>query len=393
MSIKGTNFSEKLFDGCLAVDASCQGAEVLGGAEGLPTCKGFLLFADEELRPVQLLIAANMRRSAKARLWHEETDVPTKRADIGRIVRKIYYRKCYNDFNTTYLCVRTAKSLFADSWQDIVKLPRAVCVCIDLNTKWPYFFVSEKIDISGSLRSFGPFASRKSALNFVQVLNRGFGLCLRPDLIGTGDKYLTCPYLQMRVCPAPCAERITREEYLEQIANAVDAAGGNGQVYVDKFSKEMERLAGQMLFEEAEVVKGQIEAVEGLNKSSFRWTQGLEKLAVLHIDRSAKVKGKDKRRRVQTYAGFLITGRSVCRFDDFDIDGVEKLRAELIERLGNDNVIEDGLIDKERVGLLCSFLYRSSRQGLWVDVSASVPEVEWIATVVEKMNGQYRARN
>ena len=384
---KGTKRSEKLFDGCLSVDATCQEPEVLAGDEPLPTSKGIVLFADEDRTPVQLLIAANMRRSAKARLWHEESDTPTKRADIGRIVRKIYYRSCYNDFNTTLTCVRVAKSLFSQSWSEIVKLPRAVCVSIDLCAKWPFFGVTEKIDLRGSVKSFGPFASRKSALEFVQFLERGFGLCQKPELIGAAEKYRTCPYLQMRVCPAPCAGRISREEYLGQIENAVDAAAGNAGRYVEAFGKEMERLAGQTLFEEAEVVKGQIENVEGLMKGKFGWTGDLRDMAVLHIDRSAKVPGKDKRKRVQTFAGFLVTGGCVYRFEDFDIDGVEKFRSDLLERNEKTgDAVEDGLTDKERIGLLCSFLYRSSRQGFWVNISKKkIPEAEWIAASLQKV--------
>ena len=388
MSVKDMTESGKLFDGCLAVDATCQAAEVVGGSEGLPTNKGILLFADEDRVPVQLLIAANMRRSGKARLWPEASAAPSKRADIGRIVRKLYYRSCYNDFNTTLTCVRIAKTLFSNSWGEIVKLPRAVCVSIDLNAKWPFFCATEKIDLSGSVKSFGPFASRKAAGEFVQVLERGFGLCQRPDLIGTDDKYKTCPYLQMGVCPGPCAERISREEYLGQIGNAVDAAAGNGLRYVEEFGREMARLGGEMLFEEAEVVKGRIEAIERLQKKTFRWTGDLEELAVLHIDRWAKVRGKDKRKRVQTFAGFLITGRCVHRFDDFDIDGVEKFRSCLLERLGGTGDIdEDGLSDKERIGLLCSFLYRSSRQGFWLDVSerGKMPDAEWLAASLKKV--------
>ena len=382
MSVKGTNVSEKLFDGCLAVDATCQEPVVLSGSEGIPTSKGILLFSDEDRVPVQLLIAANMRRSAKARLWPEVSDTPSKRADIGRIVRKLYYRSCYNDFNTTLTCVRIAKTLFSDSWGEIVKLPRAVCVSIDLNAKWPFFCATEKINVGGSVKSFGPFPSRKAAAEFVQVLERGFGLCQRPDLIGTDDKYQTCPYLQMGVCPGPCAGKISREEYLVQIENAVDAATGNCQQYVEEFGREMERFAGEMLFEEAEVVKGRIENIERLQKRTFSWTGDLGELAVLHIDRWAKVPGKDKRKRVQTFAGFLITGRCVYRFKDFDIDGVEKFRSGLLERLGGTGDVDnDGLSDKERIGLLCSFLYRSSRQGFWLDVSekGKMPASEWFA--------------
>lgn len=376
-----------LFDGCLSLDATCQDPKVLVSPGGLPANKGFLLFADENRVPVQLLIAANIRRTAKARLWPEESETPSKRADIGRIVRRVYYRSCYNDFNTTFMCLRTAKTLFSDSWREIIKLPRPVFVSCDAKSEWPYFNVTEKVDLTGSVHNFGPYPSRKAAVEFVHILQQSFALCQRPDLIGAGNKYQTCPYLQMHICPAPCAGKMTRAEYLVQIENALDAAAGNVTKYIEDIGRGMEELASKMLFEEAEAAKGRLAAIEGLTRSIFRWTGDMEKLAVLHIDRSEKVPAKDKRKKIQTFSAFLITAGGIYRFEDFDVDSTVKMCSALPGALlaGQVDCPEDELTGKERIGLLCSFLYRSGRQGIWLDVSKpeQTPSPEHLAITMK----------
>ncbi|RKY06178.1 MAG: hypothetical protein DRP66_09360, partial [Planctomycetota bacterium] len=93
---------QDLFDGCLEIDPTQQTAEALSHADKpLPTCKGVVLFADASDRSVCFLIAANIRRIARRRLFPPEDSGLSKRADISPLVRRIYYQCCYNDFAST----------------------------------------------------------------------------------------------------------------------------------------------------------------------------------------------------------------------------------------------------------------------------------------------------
>ncbi len=80
--------TKELFQGFLDIETANEGPKAL---KPLPSCKGVLLLADANGTAVQLLTAANMRRTAGARLSSREPTTPKKRADLSRIVRKIYF--------------------------------------------------------------------------------------------------------------------------------------------------------------------------------------------------------------------------------------------------------------------------------------------------------------
>ena len=96
-------------DGSLDIDPHLERDQALSHLVALPACKGVILFADSDRRPVQLLIAANIRRTGRARLYTEEIEVHSKRPEITSIVRHIFYVCCYNDFKAALIHYTIAK--------------------------------------------------------------------------------------------------------------------------------------------------------------------------------------------------------------------------------------------------------------------------------------------
>ena len=214
---------DELFDDCLQIDPAAQTAEAL---KPLPACKGVLLFADDTLKPIQLLTAANIRRTATHRLFPQDPTVIKKRADISRIARRIYCCRCYNDFGSALKHYQIAKVIYRDTYSEQLSLGKQSYVKIDASVKWPFFSLTDKPAGSGGQNVFGPFPSRKAAAEFIQILQDAFGLCKRPDLLAGGQNFASCPYLQMGTCCAPCVGKIGRDEYLRYIAGAISAAAG-----------------------------------------------------------------------------------------------------------------------------------------------------------------------
>ena len=80
---------EELFESRLQINPGFQTIEAL---KPIPTCKGVLLFTNRENKPIQLLIAANIRRTVRAKLSTENAVTIRKRANIAEIVRNVYLR-------------------------------------------------------------------------------------------------------------------------------------------------------------------------------------------------------------------------------------------------------------------------------------------------------------
>lgn len=357
---------DELFEDCLTIDGPPATAETF---KPLPACKGVILFADESDWPIQLLICANIRRMAAARLIPSGPEAVKKRADISRITQKIYYCRCHNDFAGSLAHYRIAKALYPDSYREHLTLPGQTYVKIDASAKWPFFSLTDKpADLVGK-DMFGPYPSRKAAAQFVQILQDAFGLCQRPALLAGGQDTASCPYLQMATCCAPCVAKMARAEYMLQIADAISAAAGRLEAEIAKLKRKMTQSAQNMAFEQAHSLKKRLERLKGLSLNDYRWTTRLSVLSILHIDRSARIATEGSRKKTQTYAGFLITASEVSQLGVFRLDEFDKFYKSFLAKLSEPISFSDSMEMSERLALLTWHLYRSKPAGLWLNCS------------------------
>ncbi len=357
---------EELFDDCLQIDPAAQTAEDL---KPLPACKGVLLFADNTLKPIQLLTAANIRRTAAARLFPQDPTVIKKRANISLITRKIYCCRCYNDFGSALKHYQIAKALYRDTYSEHLTLPRQSYVKIDPSAKWPFFSLTDRSSDLDGKNVFGPFPSRKAAAEFIQILQDAFGLCKRPDLLAGGQNFASCPYLQMGTCCAPCVGKMARDEYLRYIEDAISAASGNAQKQTAKLKDQMQQLAKATAFEQAQIIKKRLGRLKLLGRSDYQWTGKLGDLAILHIDRSAKIASAGKRKMTRTYAAFLIKAGCIAQLDDFTLEEFDKFYKSFLAQLAEPAVCANSKQLKEHLSLLAYHLYRSKPRGIWINCS------------------------
>ena len=359
---------EELFESCLQIEPTQQTVEAL---KPIPSCKGVLLFAGTDDIPIQLLIAANLRRTATARLFTKqpENEPVKKRENIAEIVGRIYYHRCYNDFRSQLKYCDAARTIYPNRYDEVVKLPRQSYVKIDTKAKWPCFSLTDKPTARKEEKIFGPFPSRRSAAEFIKILQNAFSLCQEPRLINLGKEANSCPYLQMGKCPAPCVGKISRSEYLEKIADAVLAAGGNIKKQTEKLQDQMEQLAKQQKFEQAQAVKKQLDQLDLLSKDDYRWTTELSDLVILHIDVSAKIAVPGKRKKKQNYSAFLIRKGQVIELKDFCLENTDEFYQQFIEAMASQICSAGDEQIKEQLAISCYLLYRQSARGVWINCS------------------------
>lgn len=356
--------AESLFDGCLDVNPAVgEGESILK----LPCCKGVVLFTDAGDKPVQLLITSNIRSVVHNRLYPSRPGAAIKRAKLCEIVRRVYHRCCYCDFVGSLTLYRIAKILYPDTYQDVVTFARLWFITVHPAGKWPFFSVTRTPFGQRETEVFGPFPARTAAAEFADILEQSFGLCRRPKLIDNPAKAASCPYLQMQTCPAPCVGKISRAEYLQRIADAISAAAAGPEQLIVGLKDKMQRLAAQMRFEQAGAIKNHLLKLAKLKESSFRWVCDITRLAILHIDRSRRVKVPGRRRKIQTFAAFLIKAGQIHELADFTIEQTGKLHTALTEKPASSWNIQTSRQFAEQLSLGGYFLYRHNRPGVWID--------------------------
>lgn len=369
-----------LFEGCCTVDRAGPAGLRDEIFRELPAFKGLVLFVDSAGRPIQLLCAANIRRTVKARLTAGAGEVPAgRKTSITDITAEIYYLSCFCDFRNSLRYYEFAKALFPDSYADLLAFGKYWYLKIDTGIEWPSFSITDRPAARGAgEKIFGPFCNRKSAADSLCVLQDVFLLCRCPNLMAKAEKAKSCPYYQMQTCRRPCVKETDRSQYLEQITAAVRAIE-NIEEQSRTLKNQMRLFSEKLNFEKAHIAKKRLDALSPLIKKKYRWVTDLNSLAVLHIDKSARVKVPGQRVKVQTYSAFLIRAGEIIELDDFKIDQAPALYESLKEKLSTPPIT----FAADKLSIAARYLYRNNPCGLWLNCREIISADE----IVEKIKG------
>jgi hypothetical protein len=358
--------AEEIFENCLSlddkpIDTTPQSAALLCSTS-LPNAAGLVLFADSEDKPIALLTAANIKRTAKTKLA-EKID-KTKRADLKSITAKIYYTICPCKFRLAVKHFDAVKKIFGKNYKDYITLVLPWFIQVDCGKKIPSFSVTRKPSLREEV--LGPFPGQRAAIAFLKTLEDAFRLCRKCDLVNNPTLAASCSYLQMDACAGVCAGKITAEEYKNIIQVAFEA-GVNPTNTIEQFQQQMQIASKELKFEKAAQLKKKIDKLSVLKKQNYRWTSDLKNLKIVHIDKSVKVKSKDSKKKVQTYAVFVISFFNIIDLGDFTLDNPDLIYEAINKNLCNPSQgISDEMI--ERFSIASYFLYRSKPSGLWLNV-------------------------
>ncbi len=116
-------------------------------------------------------------------------------------------------------------------------------------------------------RYFGPYSSAQSVKDTIELLNRLF--CLRTcSRCLPKDMGLDRPCLNYHIgqCKGPCQGYISKEEYGENVAKALDFLGGNYKPIVNELEQKMVAASDDMKFEEAAKYRDLIESVKNVSQ-------------------------------------------------------------------------------------------------------------------------------
>ncbi len=358
---------EELFDSSLALKQNEWTQDAL---LEIPTSKGVLLFVDSDHHPIQLLQAANLRRTARTKLFRQDESV-SKKTNISELTNKISWLCCYNDFMTQTTYVRIAHVYFGKRSDNWIHLPRPCFSVIETDSYLPYFDASNNPAMSEKRIVCGPFPGRKAAAEFSKTLNSVFCLCQNPTLLKTGTES-SCPYLQMLKCPKPCLDPAQKASYLNRCDKATESANGHIEFSLSALGQQMDKAANAMDFEKANELKKQIDQLKNLRKPDYRWVHNLKNLSVLHVDRTFKKPVKGQRRRIQQYQWFKIDSEAIYDLGDFSPTSRQDIDRFLEQNWTTGSTIPFPGDRREHLANLAFFLFRSKSSGLWLDCSDGI---------------------
>ena len=106
-------------------------------------------------------------------------------------------------------------------------------------------------------RYFGPFPNSWAVRNSVQILQKVFRLRTCEDTIFR-NRSRPCLLHQIHRCSAPCVGKLSKDQYAQDVGQALRFLEGNHQVVLAELEREMENYSAAMEFEMAAVIRDRI---------------------------------------------------------------------------------------------------------------------------------------
>lgn len=159
-------------------------------------------------------------------------------------------------------------------------------ICVQ-NEYFPRVFKTRKIIRNGSAY-FGPYShlpSMYAVLNLIKHLYplRTCNLNLSPENISSG-KFNVCLEYHIKNCAGPCIGKQSQEEYLKNIGEIKEILKGNTNEISRLLLEQMQTLAAEMKFEEAQKVKEKYLLIENYRSKSEVVSAVLHNVDVFSIE-------------------------------------------------------------------------------------------------------------
>ena len=143
-------------------------------------------------------------------------------------------------------------------------------ICVS-NEYFPRVFKTRNIIRNGS-SYYGPYSHVPSMNALLELIKKLYPLrtcrhALTPENIRNG-KFDVCLEYHIKNCKAPCIGKQNHEDYLRDIDEIKQILKGDTQIVCDLLMDEMQALAMDMRFEEAQAIKEKYELIENYRAKS-----------------------------------------------------------------------------------------------------------------------------
>ena len=159
-------------------------------------------------------------------------------------------------------------------------------ICVS-NEYFPRVFKIRKLIRDGSTY-FGPYSHVPSMMAMLELIKRLYplrtcNLALTPENIAAG-KFKVCLEYHIKNCKGPCIGAQSHDEYMKSIAEIREILKGNTQSISNALMEEMQKLAEELRFEEAQKVKEKYELIENYRSKSEVVSSVIHNIDVFSIE-------------------------------------------------------------------------------------------------------------
>lgn len=261
----------------------------MGIVGSLPECPGCYQYLDESGTIIYVGKAKNLKRRVYS-YFSKEHDT-RKTAILVSKIRDIKYIVVKTEEDALLLENNLIKQ-WSPRYNILLKDGKTYPSIVVTNEYLPRIFQTRKIDKHFGTY-FGPYSHVPTMYLLLELIGKLYPLrrCrehITADSIAKG-KHKECLEYHIKNCKAPCTLRQSREEYMQDIAEAKEILKGNTAQLERQMLQRMQEHAARLEFEEAEAIKKKYLLLENYRSKSEVVSNTLHNIDVFNIENNEKV--------------------------------------------------------------------------------------------------------
>jgi excinuclease ABC subunit C len=244
--------------------------EIREQLKALPAGPGLYFFRDSRDTVLYIGKAANIRSRASSYFQASADLMSSRGPKIVEMIAKTVSVTCLETANDVDAILQEARLIkdirppYNTNLKDDKTFPY---IEITSGDDFPGVYVTRQPRSKGSIL-FGPFAGAGSLQHVVVALQKIFRFrTCRLEISAKDDKrrfFRPCILHSIKQCTAPCADRISREEYRKIIRDLTRFMRAKRSGYLRKVESEMHSAAADLDYERAAVLRDRIKAIKKL---------------------------------------------------------------------------------------------------------------------------------
>jgi excinuclease ABC subunit C len=222
----------------------------------IPTDPGVYLYRDEAGEIIYVGKAKSLRNRVKS--YFSSIYQPVKTRQLVLHIRSIDWVIVNNEVEALLLENKLIKQ---HTPKYNINLKDAKTYAYISLTREPYPRILTSRKVSRKLESFGPYTDGYTRQDLQRLVTKVYKLRTCKNL-----HKRACLNYHIHQCSAPCAGKVTEEQYAQQVGQARDFLGGNYETTLKMLNEKMQSASQAMQFENALEMRNQIASIRLLTE-------------------------------------------------------------------------------------------------------------------------------
>ncbi len=257
---------------------------IRGIISNLPESPGCYQYLDESGTIIYVGKAKNLKRRVNSYFHNPQQTFKTSK--LVQHIRDIKYIVVNTEEDALLLENNLIKQ-WNPRYNILLKDGKTYPSIVVTNEPFPRIFQTRRIN-KRTGTYFGPYSHTPTMQLLLEIIKKLYPLrtCnmpILPERIEQG-KYRECLDFHIHNCAAPCISKVSKEEYNKWVAEAMEILRGNTRQIEQEMLQQMQHLAAEMRFEEAEVVKRRYLILDNYRSKSEVVSSVLHNIDVYNIE-------------------------------------------------------------------------------------------------------------